>query len=106
MKKMVSTLTALAFALGLASAGIAQTTTGKDVEKPAVKMETKATQSQVAPVEKEKAGAEKAAKPETQKSKEVKAKTKKAAKTEKGKKAADKPEHPVAPVKESKPETK
>lgn len=106
MKKMVSTLTALAFALGLASAGIAQTTTGKDVEKPAVKMETPASQPQAAPVEKEKAAAEKATKLETRKSKEVKEKAKKEAKTEKGKKAADKPEHPVAPVKEAKPKTK
>ena len=102
MKKMVSTLTALAFALGLASAGIAQTTTGKEVEKPAVKMETPASQPQAAPVEKEKAGVENATKLETKKSKEVKEK----AKTEKGKKAADKPEHPAAPAEEAKPQTK
>lgn len=106
MKKMVSTLTALALALGLASAGFAQITTGKEAQKPAVKTEAPASQPQVAPVEKEKTGVEKATKLETKKSKQAKAKAKKEAKATKGKKAADKPEHPAAPAKESKPETK
>ncbi len=102
MKKVISTVTALAFALGLASAGLAQTA-GKEAEKPGVKMETPASQSQVAPVEKEKAG-EKATKLETKKSKQTKEAKTKAMK--KGKKAADKPEHPVAPAAEPKQETK
>lgn len=108
MKKMVSTLTAVAFALGLASAGLAQTAASKDVEKPAVTMETPASQPQAAPVDKEKAGVEKATKLETKKAKktkEAKEKTKKSVKTEKGK-TADKPEQPAAPVEQAKPETK
>jgi hypothetical protein len=47
MKKVVCTLTAVAFALGLAGAGMAQAA-GKEAEKPAAKTETKITQ-QVAP---------------------------------------------------------
>ncbi len=47
MKKVVSTLTAVAFVLGLAGAGMAQSVT-KDASKPAAKTETKVTQ-QVAP---------------------------------------------------------
>ena len=46
MKKVISTLTAVAFALGLAAAGQAQTA-GKDEAKPAVKTETPAPQAQV-----------------------------------------------------------
>ncbi len=48
MKKVVTTLTAVAFALGIAGAGMAQSVT-KDAEKPAAKTEMKVTQSQVAP---------------------------------------------------------
>ncbi len=47
MKKVVSTLTAVAFVLGLAGAGMAQSV-AKDASKPAAKTETKVTQ-QVAP---------------------------------------------------------
>jgi hypothetical protein len=54
MKKLVTTLTALTFALGLTAAGFAQTTTVKEVEKPAVKTQTTATGTQVAPVDKDK----------------------------------------------------
>jgi len=50
MKKVITTITALIFALGLASASLAQ------MEKPAVKPETPAASSQVAPVEKGKPG--------------------------------------------------
>jgi len=46
MKKVISTLTAVAFALGLAAAGQAQTA-GKDEAKPAVKTESPAPQAQV-----------------------------------------------------------
>ena len=48
MKKVVTTLTAVAFALGIAGAGMAQSV-AKDAEKPAAKTEMKVTQSQVAP---------------------------------------------------------
>ena len=55
MKKVVTTLTAVVFALGLAAAGQAQSV-GKEAEKPAVKMETPAGQSQVAPKATDKSG--------------------------------------------------
>jgi hypothetical protein len=48
MKKVVCTLTAMAFALGLAGASMAQSV-AKDANKPVAKTETKVTQSQVAP---------------------------------------------------------
>jgi hypothetical protein len=48
MKKVVTTLTAVAFALGIAGAGMAQSV-AKDAGKPAAKTEMKVTQSQVAP---------------------------------------------------------
>jgi len=48
MKKVVCTLTAMAFALGLAGAGMAQSV-AKDANKPAAKTEVKVTQSQTAP---------------------------------------------------------
>jgi len=48
MKKVVCTLTAMAFALGLAGAGMAQSV-AKDAAKPAAKTDIKVTQSQVAP---------------------------------------------------------
>jgi len=48
MKKVVTTLTAVAFALGIAGAGMAQSV-AKDAEKPAAKTEMNVTQSQVAP---------------------------------------------------------
>jgi|WetSurSiteA1Bulk_404760.scaffolds.fasta_scaffold101686_2 hypothetical protein len=55
MKKVITTLTAVAFALGLAAAGQAQTA-GKEVEKSAVKTEAPAAQPQVAPKEMGKPG--------------------------------------------------
>ncbi len=54
MKKVICTLTAVAFTLGLAGAGYSQAVT-KDTEKPAVKMETQTAPSPVAP-EKEQVG--------------------------------------------------
>ena len=51
MKKLVTTLTAVAFVLGLTTIGFSQAT-GKEAEKPAVKTETQVTQPQVAPKEK------------------------------------------------------
>jgi hypothetical protein len=57
MKKVICTLTAVAFALGLAGTGFSQTAT-KEAEKPAVKMEAPTAPAQVTP------GQEKAAKPE------------------------------------------
>ena len=60
MKKVVSTLTAVAFVLGLAGAGMAQSV-AKDADKPAAKTATKVTQSQVAPKPVDKPG--EAAKP-------------------------------------------
>jgi len=48
MKKIICTLTAVAFSLGLAGAGLAQTAT-KEAEKPAVKKEAPAVPVQVTP---------------------------------------------------------
>jgi len=48
MKKVISTLTAAAFVLGLAGAAMAQSVT-KDAAKPAAKTEVKVTQTQAAP---------------------------------------------------------
>ena len=53
MKKVITTIAALAFALGLTASGFAQTTTVKEGEKPAVKTQTPVSGSQVAPVEKD-----------------------------------------------------
>ena len=53
MKKIITTIAALAFALGLTASGFAQTTTVKEGEKPAVKTQTPVNGSQVAPVEKD-----------------------------------------------------
>jgi uncharacterized protein YxeA len=55
MKKLVTTLTALVFALGLTATGFTQTTTMKEGDKPAVKTQTPAATSQVTPVDKDKA---------------------------------------------------
>ncbi|MDI6853532.1 MAG: hypothetical protein QME75_08020 [Deltaproteobacteria bacterium] len=104
MKKVISTVTAMAFVLGLAAAGLAQTA-GKDVEKPAAGKETPAVQTQAAPVEKQEAGAEKATKLETKSSKQVKEKAQKRVK--KSKKTEGMPEQPAAaPTAEPKPEVK
>jgi uncharacterized protein YxeA len=54
MKKLVTTLTALVFALGLTTAGYSQTTATKDAAKPAVKTQTSAAPTQVDPVDKDK----------------------------------------------------
>jgi len=55
MKKLVTTLTAVAFVLGLTTVGFSQAT-GKEAEKPAVKTETQVTQPQATPKEKDKPG--------------------------------------------------
>jgi hypothetical protein len=54
MKKLISTVTAVAFALGLAGVGLAQTA-AQEAAKPEVKMETPAAQPEAATLEKEKA---------------------------------------------------
>ena len=72
MKKLVTTLTALTFALGLTAAGFAQTTTVKEVEKPAVKTQPTATGTQVAPVNKDKG--KEAVKPATKELEQAKGK--------------------------------
>jgi hypothetical protein len=54
MKKLLTTLTALVFALGLTAPGYSQTTATKEAAKPAVKTQTPAATTQVAPVDKDK----------------------------------------------------
>jgi len=92
MKKVVVTITAVVFALGLAGAGLAQTVT--TTEKPAVKTEAPAVPATVAPKEAakpaEKPAVKEAAKPgakEEVKSPEHPGKTTKAAKKEAKKEA-------------------
>lgn len=53
MKKLITTLTALAFVLGLTVSGFAQTTV-KEGDKPAVQTQTPGATSQVTPVDKDK----------------------------------------------------
>jgi hypothetical protein len=53
MKKLLTTLTVLTFALGLTASGYTQTTVKKE-DKPAVQTQAPATGSQVTPVEKDK----------------------------------------------------
>jgi hypothetical protein len=53
MKKIITTIAALAFALGLTASGFAQTTTVKEGEKPAVKTQIPASGPQVTPLEKD-----------------------------------------------------
>lgn len=90
MKKVVTTITAAAFALGLAGAGMAQSA-GKEAVKTPVKTETRMTQSQATPktaeqpAETAKPGAQEVKKPE------VKEKGKKAAKSGKKAKKGDSP---------------
>ena len=121
MKKVVSTLTAVAFVLGLAGAGMAQSV-AKEAEKPAAKTETKITQVAPKPVEKPgeaaKPGAKEEVKPGAkeevkpgEKAKPVTKEAPKAGEKEKGKetlkktttpekKVEKKSEHPVEkPVK-------
>jgi hypothetical protein len=82
MKKVITTLTAVAFALGLAGAGMAQTVS-KDAAKPAVKTEIKTSQSQVAPKPADKPVSKEAAKSGAKEVKKTDAK-------EKGKETAKK----------------
>ena len=79
MKKVVSTLTAVAFVLGLAGAGMAQSV-AKEADKPAAKTETKMTQ--VAPKATDKPGevAKPGAKEEIKPGEKAKPVTKEAAK--------------------------
>ncbi len=98
MKKVITTLTALAFALSLAAPGLAQTVT-KEGDKPAVKMETPGakpqTSKEVKPVTKEEP------KPGVEKGKtEVKpVEPKKNDKTKKDKKSKKDDKKPVTPEK-------
>ena len=74
MKKLVTTLTALVFALGLTATGFAQTTTVKEGDKPAVKTQTPAAGSQAAPADKDKGNGKEAVKPVTKESDPAKGK--------------------------------
>lgn len=98
MKKLVTTLTALVFALGLTASGYTQTT-AKPEAKPAVKTETPAAGSQVSPLDKGKADVP--AKPATKEGELDKGKK---AETQMSKKDADK--KPVAPAGATKKEEK
>jgi len=62
MKKLFTTLTALAFVLGLTAAGFAQTTV-KEETKPAVKTQTSGAASQVTPAAKDKGKTKEVANP-------------------------------------------
>jgi hypothetical protein len=97
MKKLFTTLTALAFVLGLTAAGFAQTTV-KEETKPAVKTQTPGAASQATPAAKEKVKSKEIAKPVNKDSK-VKGKKPEtlASKKDNGKK-------PVASAAESKKE--
>jgi hypothetical protein len=64
MKKLFTTLTALAFVLGLTASGFTQTTV-KEEAKPAVKTQAAAAGSQVTPVSKDKAKGKELANPAT-----------------------------------------
>jgi hypothetical protein len=95
MKKVVTTITAAIFALGLVSAGLAQTT--QTPEKPAVKTETSAPA--VAKPE--------VAKPEVAKPGEAKKEVKGAKKeTKKEVKQGKDDKKPSAPVEKTQPEKK
>jgi hypothetical protein len=88
MKKLLTTLTVLTFALGLTASGYTQTTAAK-AEKPAVQTQTPAAGSQVTPVEKDKG--KEAAEPVVKEGETVKGKKpeKDLTKQDAGKKAAD-----------------
>jgi hypothetical protein len=68
MKKLFTTLTALAFVLGLTAAGYTQTTV-KEEAKPAVKTQTPGSASQVTPVDKDKGKTKEIVNPEAKESK-------------------------------------
>ena len=99
MKKLVTTLTALVFALGLAASGYAEPTTVKEGDKSAVKTQTPASGSQVAPVDKDKCKAKDADKSAGKESDPAKGKKPESlvSKKDNGKK-------PVAPAPETKKE--
>jgi uncharacterized protein (DUF2147 family) len=97
MKKLATTLTALAFVLGLTASGYTQTTTVKEGEKPAVKTQTPASGSQVAPVDKGKAKED--AKPVTKEGEQAKSKKGETLMSKK-----DNGKKPVAPASETKKE--
>ncbi len=88
MKKLLTTLTVLTFALGLTASGYTQTTATK-AEKPAVQTQAPATGSQVTPVEKDKG--KEAAKPVAKEADPAKGKKpeKDLTKQDTGKKAGD-----------------
>jgi hypothetical protein len=101
MKKVVITITAAIFALGLTSAGLAQTT--QTPAKPEVKKESTAVQTPAAKPEVtkpgEKAGAKEAVKPGEAKKETTKEAKKEAKKAKTEKKSS-------APVEKSQPEKK
>ena len=98
MKKLVTTLTALAFVLGLTATGFTETTTVKEGDKPAVKTQTPATgSSQVAPADKDKGNGKEAVKPVTKESDPAKGKNPETLMTKK-----DNGKKPVAPASETK----
>ena len=99
MKKLVTTLTALAFALGLTASGFAQTTTVKEGEKPAVKTQTPASTPQVIPADKDKCKAKEAGKPVTKESDPAKGKKPETLMSKK-----DNGKKPVAPAPDPKKE--
>jgi hypothetical protein len=107
MKKVVTTITAAIFALGLVSAGLAQTT--QTPEKPAVKTETSApavAKPEVAKPEVAKPGEKPAAK-EAVKPGEAKKEVKGAKKeTKKEVKQGKDDKKPSAPVEKTQPEKK
>jgi hypothetical protein len=88
MKKLLTTLTVLTFALGLSASGYTQTTAAKS-DKPAVETQAPATGSQVTPVEPDKG--KEAAKPVAKEAEPVKGKKpeKDMTKKDTGKKAGD-----------------
>ncbi len=114
MKKVVTTITAAIFALGLASAGLAQTT--QTPAKPEVKKEGTAVQAPVSKPEAAKPGevkseavkpGEKPAAKEVAKPGDIKKETKEVVKKEKKDAKKEKTEKKVgAPVDKSQPEKK
>jgi len=101
MKKVITTLTAVTFVLGLAGAGLAQAPS-KEAAKPEVKKEAPAAQPQVAPKPAETAKPVEAAKPAVKEPVKAGDKEKPKKNTKKGK--GDKKSG--APVEKSKDEKK
>ncbi len=99
MKKLVTTMTALAFVLGLTAVGFTQTTTVKEGEKPAVKTQTPVSNPQVVPVDKDKCKVKDAGKPVTKETDPAKGKKPETLMSKK-----DNGKKPVAPASDPKKE--